>query len=66
MNPRRCGAVRTEDVDAPTIAQNVGVSTIEQMLTDHNVDVSTIAQNVGRRNVSELTICTFVSSSRQN
>jgi hypothetical protein len=28
MNPRTCGAVRTVDVDAPTIVQNVGVSTI--------------------------------------
>jgi hypothetical protein len=65
MNPRTCGAVRTVDVDAPTIAQNVGVSTIEQMLAGQNVGASTIARNVGRRNVRGPTICTFVSSDRQ-
>jgi hypothetical protein len=65
MNPRRCGAVRTVDVDAPTIAQNVGVSTIEQVSADQNVGVSTIAQNVGGRNVRGPKICTFVLSSRQ-
>jgi len=56
MNPRRCGVVRTGNVDAPTIAQNVGASTIEQM---------SAGQNVGRRNVRGPSICTFVSNSLQ-